>query len=131
MVLIYILYIHVLIYILYIHVCVCVKIQNIIEKCTSEIHTINGKNLILFQDFALDPEEVRMRAAARHMVCNMTAGMALITCREPLLATITSHLKTNFTAHVRVRIKIFFILVLESFSFQVKLPKFTCVPELV
>lgn len=34
------------------------------------------------KDFALDPEEVRMRTAARHMARNLTAGMAMITCRD-------------------------------------------------
>jgi len=37
---------------------------------------------IVRKDFALDPEEVRMRTAARHMVRNLTAGMAMITCRD-------------------------------------------------
>jgi len=37
---------------------------------------------IVRKDFALDPEEVRMRTAARHMARNLTAGMAMITCRD-------------------------------------------------
>ena len=55
------------------------------------------------QDFALDPEESRMRAAAHHMVRFMTAGMALITCREPLLISINNNLRSNFLAALRVR----------------------------
>uniref|UniRef100_H2YFJ5 CCR4-NOT transcription complex subunit 1 n=1 Tax=Ciona savignyi TaxID=51511 RepID=H2YFJ5_CIOSA len=51
---------------------------------------------IVRKDFALDPEEFRMRTAAHHMVRNLTAGMALITCREQLLQSIISHLKQNF-----------------------------------
>ncbi|XP_077972852.1 CCR4-NOT transcription complex subunit 1-like [Styela clava] len=50
---------------------------------------------IVKKDFALDPEEFRMRAAAHHMVRNLTAGMALITCREPLIQSITNYLKIN------------------------------------
>ena len=57
------------------------------------------------QDFALDPEESRMRAAAHHMVRFMTAGMALITCREPLLISINNNLRSNFLAALRVRRK--------------------------
>uniref|UniRef100_UPI00358E5F7C CCR4-NOT transcription complex subunit 1-like isoform X3 n=1 Tax=Myxine glutinosa TaxID=7769 RepID=UPI00358E5F7C len=53
------------------------------------------------KDFALDPEESRMRAAAQHMMRNLTAGMAMITCREPLLLSITSNLKNNFLAALR------------------------------
>ena len=58
---------------------------------------------LFVQDFALDPEESRMRAAAHHMVRFMTAGMALITCREPLLISINNNLRSNFLAALRVR----------------------------
>ena len=43
-----------------------------------------------------------MRAAAHHMVRFMTAGMALITCREPLLISINNNLRSNFLAALRV-----------------------------
>ena len=36
------------------------------------------------KDFALDHDENRMRQAAHHMVRNLTAGMAMITCRDHL-----------------------------------------------
>lgn len=49
---------------------------------------------IVRKDFALDPEEMRMRSAAHYMVRNLTAGMAMITCRDQLLASINTHLKT-------------------------------------
>ncbi|KAL1517994.1 hypothetical protein ABEB36_001684 [Hypothenemus hampei] len=48
---------------------------------------------IVRKDFALEPEEDRMRLAAHFMVRNLTAGMAMITCRDQLLAAISSHLK--------------------------------------
>lgn len=57
--------------------------------------------MIVKKDFALDPEESRMRAAAHHMVRFMTAGMALITCREPLLISINNNLRSNFQAALR------------------------------
>ena len=50
----------------------------------------------------MDPEETRMRAAAVHMVRNMTAGMALITCREPLVISINNNIKTAFLTALRV-----------------------------
>nr|XP_006813651.1 PREDICTED: CCR4-NOT transcription complex subunit 1-like [Saccoglossus kowalevskii] len=50
---------------------------------------------IVKKDFALDPEESRMRAAAHHMVRNLTAGMAMITCREPLMVSISNNFKNN------------------------------------
>ncbi|XP_032816690.1 CCR4-NOT transcription complex subunit 1 isoform X5 [Petromyzon marinus] len=57
---------------------------------------------IVRKDFALDPEESRMRAAAQHMMRNLTAGMAMITCREPLMVSIANNLKNNFLATLRV-----------------------------
>ena len=50
----------------------------------------------------MDPEESRMRAAAHHMVRFMTAGMALITCREPLLVSITNTLRSSLQTAFRV-----------------------------
>lgn len=34
-----------------------------------------------------------MRTAARHMVRNLTAGMAMITCRDQILSSISTNLK--------------------------------------
>lgn len=58
---------------------------------------------IIRKDFALDSEESRMRVAAHHMMRNLTAGMAMITCREPLLMSIATNLKNSFAAALRVR----------------------------
>ncbi|XP_068168262.1 CCR4-NOT transcription complex subunit 1 isoform X6 [Antennarius striatus] len=56
---------------------------------------------IIRKDFALDSEESRMRVAAHHMMRNLTAGMAMITCREPLLMSIANNLKNSFSAALR------------------------------
>nr|XP_061812349.1 CCR4-NOT transcription complex subunit 1-like isoform X2 [Nerophis lumbriciformis] len=56
---------------------------------------------IIRKDFALDSEESRMRVAAHHMMRNLTAGMAMITCREPLLVSISANLKNSFAAALR------------------------------
>uniref|UniRef100_A0A8C5HTK1 CCR4-NOT transcription complex subunit 1 n=1 Tax=Gouania willdenowi TaxID=441366 RepID=A0A8C5HTK1_GOUWI len=56
---------------------------------------------IIRKDFALDSEESRMRVAAHHMMRNLTAGMAMITCREPLLVSIAANLKNSFGAAIR------------------------------
>lgn len=58
---------------------------------------------VLLQDFALDPEVFGMHTASTHMVRNLTAGMAMITCREPLLLSITSNLRNAFSSVLRVR----------------------------
>lgn len=51
---------------------------------------------IIRKDFALDPDEVRMRTCAHHMMRNLTAGMAMITCREQIITTISTNLKAAF-----------------------------------
>lgn len=51
---------------------------------------------IIRKDFALDPDEVRMRNCAHHMMRNLTAGMAMITCREQIISTISTNLKGAF-----------------------------------
>lgn len=48
---------------------------------------------IIRKDFALDSDENRMRSAAHYMVRNLTAGMAMITCRDQLLTSISTQLK--------------------------------------
>ncbi|CAG9826421.1 unnamed protein product [Diabrotica balteata] len=48
---------------------------------------------LIRKDFALDPDENRMRLAAHYMVRTLTAGMAMITCREQLITAISTHLK--------------------------------------
>ena len=50
---------------------------------------------IIRKDFALDPDDNKMRLAAHYMVRNLTAGMAMITCRDQLLASINSQMKTS------------------------------------
>ena len=52
------------------------------------------------QDFALDPDIHRMHLVAHHMVRHLTAGMALITYREPLLLSIRTNLKATSAAKV-------------------------------
>ncbi|CAH0545815.1 unnamed protein product [Brassicogethes aeneus] len=52
------------------------------------------------KDFALDQDESRMRLAAHYMVRNLTAGMAMITCRDQLLTSINTHLKQALLANL-------------------------------
>ena len=47
----------------------------------------------LKKDFSLDFDETRMHVAAHHIVRNLTAGMAMITCRDHLLLSIKNNLK--------------------------------------
>ncbi|XP_055387570.1 CCR4-NOT transcription complex subunit 1 [Condylostylus longicornis] len=51
---------------------------------------------IVRKDFALDPDDQKMRVAAHFMVRNLAAGMAMITCRDQLSATIVANIKKAF-----------------------------------
>lgn len=59
---------------------------------------------IVKKDFALDSDETRMRVAAHHMVRNLTAGMAMITCRDQLLVSISTNLKQTFLSTLMVSV---------------------------
>uniref|UniRef100_A0A3B3REG1 CCR4-NOT transcription complex subunit 1 n=1 Tax=Paramormyrops kingsleyae TaxID=1676925 RepID=A0A3B3REG1_9TELE len=86
-------------------------VRQAIERAVQElVHPVVDRSIkiamttceqIVRKDFALDPEESRMRMAAHHMMRNLTAGMAMITCREPLLVSIAANLKSGFTAALR------------------------------
>lgn len=58
---------------------------------------VNTCEQIMRKDFALDPDEARMRKAAHYMVRNLTAGMAMITCRDQLNNVIQKYIITAFT----------------------------------
>ncbi|KAI1889966.1 hypothetical protein AGOR_G00168350 [Albula goreensis] len=86
-------------------------VRQSIERAVQElVHPVVDRSIkiamttceqIVRKDFALDSEESRMRVAAHHMMRNLTAGMAMITCREPLLMSIATNLKSNFAAALR------------------------------
>ena len=79
------------------------------SKVSCPVHTRNTytilscMHVLVIQDFALDPDETRMRIAAHHIVRNLTAGMAMITSREPLLLAISANLKASMSNVMRVR----------------------------
>ncbi|VDP05666.1 unnamed protein product, partial [Heligmosomoides polygyrus] len=56
---------------------------------------------LIRKDFALDPDENNLKKAAFHMMRAMTAGMAMITCRDPLAGTMASLLQQTFTNSLR------------------------------
>lgn len=51
---------------------------------------------IIRKDFALDSDETRMRTAAHYMVRNLTAGLAMITCKDQLTQSLQSNIKKAF-----------------------------------
>ncbi|CAH2323826.1 CCR4-NOT transcription complex subunit 1 isoform X9 [Pelobates cultripes] len=86
-------------------------VRQAIERAVQElVHPVVDRSIkiamttceqIVRKDFALDSEESRMRVAAHHMMRNLTAGMAMITCREPLLMSIATNLKNSFATAMR------------------------------
>lgn len=92
--------------------CVCVRVC----MCTCKVYE---HLIIVVKDFALDPDETRMRIAAHHIVRNLTAGMAMITSREPLLLAINSSLKSSMSGFIRVS-SVFHLIIYISIKYNCK-----------
>ena len=54
---------------------------------------MTSRELVL-KDFAVEPDAARLRKAAHLMVSSLAGSLALVTCREPLKASVTSQLRT-------------------------------------
>ena len=67
-------------------------IQPVVERSVS-IACITTKSIVT-KDFAMESDENKMRKAAQLMVANLAGSLALVTCREPLHTSISSHLRT-------------------------------------
>ena len=48
----------------------------------------------VMQDFAVEPDEQRMRKAAHLMVGSLAGSLALVTCRDPLRTSLTNRLRS-------------------------------------
>lgn len=48
----------------------------------------------IMQDFAVEPDEQRMRKAAHLMVGSLAGSLALVTCRDPLRTSLTNRLRS-------------------------------------
>ncbi|KAL3766962.1 hypothetical protein ACHAWO_010070 [Cyclotella atomus] len=71
-------------------------IQPVVERSVS-IACITTKAIVT-KDFAMESDENKMRKAAQLMVANLAGSLALVTCREPLHTSISSHLRQLLTA---------------------------------
>merc|ERR1719422_2444856 len=56
---------------------------------------------IIKKDFALDPDEQRMRSASQAMSRNVAAGLALITSREPMLQQLKHNIQAALMSNLR------------------------------
>mmetsp|Transcript_518 Transcript_518/g.1826 ORF Transcript_518/g.1826 Transcript_518/m.1826 type:complete len:2264 (-) Transcript_518:4073-10864(-) len=67
-------------------------ISPVVERSVT-IACMTSRELIS-KDFAMESDENRMRKAAHLMVCSLAGSLALVTCKEPLRASLTNHLRT-------------------------------------
>jgi CCR4-NOT transcription complex subunit 1 len=66
-------------------------IQPVVERSVS-IACITSKAIVT-KDFAMEGDENKMQKAAQLMVANLAGSLALVTCREPLHSSISTHLR--------------------------------------
>ena len=66
-------------------------IQPVVERSVN-IACITTKEIVV-KDFAMESDENKMREAAQLMVANLSGSLALVTCREPLRSSVSTHLR--------------------------------------
>ncbi|WFD33892.1 CCR4-NOT core subunit cdc39 [Malassezia cuniculi] len=71
-------------------------IAPVVERSVT-IASISTRELV-GKDFAMEPDETRLRAAAHHMAQTMAGSLALVTCKEPLRMSIAAHARSLFAA---------------------------------
>ena len=67
-------------------------ITPVVERSVT-ISCVTTRELML-KDFAMEPDETRMRKAAQLMVQNLAGSLALVTCKEPLRVACGNHLRS-------------------------------------
>jgi len=66
-------------------------IQPVVERSVT-IACITTKEIVT-KDYAMESDENKMRKAAQLMVKSLAGSLALVTCREPLRASVSTHLR--------------------------------------
>ena len=74
-------------------------IQPVVERSVT-IGVMTTRELIT-KDFAMEPDETKLRQAAHLMVSNLAGSLALVTCREPLRQSMAQHLRTLLAPSVQ------------------------------
>lgn len=73
-------------------------IQPVVERSVT-IACITTKEIVT-KDFAMESDENKMRKAGQLMVANLAGSLALVTCREPLRSSVSSHLRQLLTSNI-------------------------------
>jgi len=66
-------------------------VSPVVERSVT-IACMTARELVL-KDFAVEPDATRLRKAAHLMVSSLAGSLALVTCREPLKASVASQLR--------------------------------------
>ena len=66
-------------------------ISPVVERSVT-ISCVTTRELML-KDFAMEPDEMRMRKGAQLMVQNLAGSLALVTCKEPLRVACSNHMR--------------------------------------
>ncbi|CAB4419785.1 unnamed protein product [Rhizophagus irregularis] len=79
-----------------VHMAIDRAIREIITPVVERSVTIAGISTreLIIKDFAMEPNEEKMRNAAHLMVQNLAGSLALVTCKEPLRISMATHLRT-------------------------------------
>ena len=72
-------------------------IQPVVERSVT-IACITTKEIVT-KDFAMESDETKMRKAGQLMVANLAGSLALVTCREPLRSSVSTHLRQLLTSN--------------------------------
>ncbi|KAJ3220906.1 hypothetical protein HK099_003913 [Clydaea vesicula] len=82
-----------------VHFAIDRAIREIINPVVERSVTIAGiaTRELVVKDFALEPDENKMRKAAHLMVQSLSGSLASVTSREPLRMSMTQHLRTLFS----------------------------------
>jgi len=71
-------------------------IQPVVERSVT-IACITTKEIVT-KDFATEGDENKMHKAAQLMVANLAGSLALVTCRDPLRSSVSTHLRQLLTS---------------------------------
>ncbi|GKY99341.1 hypothetical protein MPSEU_000889100 [Mayamaea pseudoterrestris] len=71
-------------------------IQPVVERSVT-IACITTKEIVT-KDFAMESDEGKLRKAGQLMVANLAGSLALVTCREPLRSSVSTHLRQLLTS---------------------------------
>jgi len=73
-------------------------IQPVVERSVT-IACITTKEIVC-KDFAMESDENKMRKGGQLMVANLAGSLALVTCREPLRSSVSTHLRQLLTSSI-------------------------------